>query len=78
MDLLQCKFDISLYFDRCILTASPVASAMMNLTKNFMRVIPSEKKKVHLIPEAIVCHIDESSLFEHNVRNTTLSLKRGR
>lgn len=78
MDPLQCKFDILLYFDKRILTAFPVYSAMMNLTKNFMRVIPSEKKKVHLIPEAIVCHIDESSLFEHNVRNATLSLEKGR
>lgn len=40
---------------------------MVNLTKNFMRVVPTEKKKVQLIPEAIVCHIDESSLFENNV-----------
>lgn len=47
-------------------SGGPSSIAMMNLTKNFMRVIPSEKKKVHLIPEAIVCHIDESSLFEHN------------
>lgn len=42
-------------------------SAMVNLTKNFMRVVPSEKKKVQLIPEAIVCHIDESTLFESTV-----------
>lgn len=41
---------------------------MVNLTKNFMRVVPTEKKKVQLIPEAIVCHIDESALFENNVR----------
>lgn len=45
-----------------------LCSAMVNLTKNFMRVVPTEKKKVQLIPEAIVCHIDESTLFENNVR----------
>jgi cytoplasmic tRNA 2-thiolation protein 2 len=44
-----------------------ILSAMVNLTKNFMRVVPSEKKKVQLIPEAIVCHIDESTLFESTV-----------
>ena len=43
------------------------SSAMVNLTKSFMRVVPSEKKKVQLIPEAIVCHIDESTLFESTV-----------
>jgi hypothetical protein len=32
-----------------------------------MRVVPSEKKKVQLIPEAIICHIDESTLFETTV-----------
>ena len=40
---------------------------MLNLTKNFMRIVPTEKKKIQLIPEAIVCHIDESSLFESTV-----------
>lgn len=47
-------------------------SAMVNLTKNFMRVVPSEKKKVQLIPEAIVCHIDESTLFESTVSERLL------
>jgi hypothetical protein len=32
-----------------------------------MRVVPTEKKKVQLIPEAIICHIDESTLFETTV-----------
>ncbi|OAD01597.1 hypothetical protein MUCCIDRAFT_156834 [Mucor lusitanicus CBS 277.49] len=45
-------------------------SAMVNLTKNFMRVVPSEKKKVQLIPEAIVCHIDESTLFESTAKSS--------
>lgn len=40
---------------------------MVNLTKNFMRIVPTEKKKVQLIPEAIICHIDESTLFQNNV-----------
>ncbi|KAG2236174.1 hypothetical protein INT48_003793 [Thamnidium elegans] len=47
-------------------SGGPSSIAMVNLTKNFMRVVPTEKKKVQLIPEAIVCHIDESSLFENN------------
>lgn len=31
-----------------------------------MRVVPTEKKKIQLIPEAIICHIDETSLFGYN------------
>ncbi|KAI8370943.1 hypothetical protein BD560DRAFT_396404 [Blakeslea trispora] len=45
-------------------SGGPSSIAMLNLTKNFMHIVPTEKKKIQLIPEAIVCHIDESSLFE--------------
>ncbi|KAI7904948.1 uncharacterized protein BX663DRAFT_501126 [Cokeromyces recurvatus] len=47
-------------------SGGPSSIAMLNLTKNFMKVLPNEKKKIQLIPEAIVCHIDESSLFGSN------------
>ncbi|GAN00665.1 cytoplasmic tRNA 2-thiolation protein 2-like [Mucor ambiguus] len=51
-------------------SGGPSSIAMVNLTKNFMRVVPSEKKKVQLIPEAIVCHIDESTLFESTAKSS--------
>ncbi|KAI9480418.1 MAG: hypothetical protein EXX96DRAFT_562519 [Benjaminiella poitrasii] len=47
-------------------SGGPSSIAMLNLTKNFIKVLPNEKKKIQLIPEAIVCHIDESTLFNSN------------
>ncbi|KAG1158112.1 hypothetical protein G6F36_014192 [Rhizopus arrhizus] len=29
-----------------------------------MHTLPNEKKKIQVVPEAIVCHIDESPLFD--------------
>ncbi|CEP14391.1 hypothetical protein [Parasitella parasitica] len=43
---------------------------MVNLTKNFMHVGPTELKKIQLIPEAIICHIDESTLFDSTANSS--------
>ncbi|KAI8970445.1 hypothetical protein BDF20DRAFT_125404 [Mycotypha africana] len=42
---------------------------MVELTKNFMRILPNEKKKIQLIPQAVICHIDESAIFQQTVES---------
>ncbi|KAI8393454.1 uncharacterized protein BYT42DRAFT_591227 [Radiomyces spectabilis] len=37
---------------------------MLNLTNEFTRVAPHEKKKIQLLSSVMVCHIDESALFQ--------------
>lgn len=46
---------------------------MIHLTSGFMIVNPTEKKKIALVPSAVVCHIDESALFEQQVRKEKIS-----
>jgi hypothetical protein len=40
---------------------------MLHLTSTFMVINPNEKKKVAMVPSAVVCHIDESALFGEQV-----------
>ncbi|KAI9268722.1 hypothetical protein BY458DRAFT_533839 [Sporodiniella umbellata] len=41
-----------------------------------MHTLPSEKKKIQVVPEAIICHIDESSLFETTQNNASILRER--
>lgn len=41
--------------------------ALVHLTKNIMHTLPNEKKKIQVVPEAIVCHVDESPLWGETV-----------
>jgi hypothetical protein len=44
-------------------SGGPSSMALVHLTKNIMHTLPNEKKKIQVVPEAIVCHIDESPLW---------------
>ncbi|SAM09220.1 hypothetical protein [Absidia glauca] len=44
-------------------SGGPSSIAMLHLTSTFMVINPNEKKKVAMVPSAVVCHIDESTLF---------------
>ncbi|KAL0075310.1 hypothetical protein J3Q64DRAFT_1648639 [Phycomyces blakesleeanus] len=37
---------------------------MLNLTHEFRRVEPHEKKKVQILGPTVICHLDESTIFE--------------
>jgi hypothetical protein len=43
--------------------------ALVNLTNDFIQPVPEHKKKIQLIPSAVICHIDESTLFGNNVKH---------
>ncbi|CAO3648699.1 unnamed protein product [Cunninghamella echinulata] len=47
-------------------SGGPSSIAMIHLTSGFTIVNPTEKKKIALVPSAVVCHIDESALFEQH------------
>ncbi|KAI8146241.1 hypothetical protein BJV82DRAFT_510110 [Fennellomyces sp. T-0311] len=38
-----------------------------------MHVAPHEKKKIQMLASAMICHIDESSLFEEQVKRSTVT-----
>ncbi|RCH85322.1 Cytoplasmic tRNA 2-thiolation protein 2 [Rhizopus azygosporus] len=45
-------------------SGGPSSISLVDLTKNIMHTLPNEKKKIQVVPEAVICHIDESSLFD--------------
>lgn len=48
-------------------SGGPSSISLVDLTKNIMHTLPNEKKKIQVVPEAVICHIDESSLFDSMV-----------
>ncbi|KAI8884913.1 hypothetical protein K501DRAFT_216726 [Backusella circina FSU 941] len=47
-------------------SGGPSSMALVNLTNDFIQPVPEHKKKIQLVPSAVICHIDESTLFGNN------------
>ncbi|KAF7728476.1 Cytoplasmic tRNA 2-thiolation protein 2 [Apophysomyces ossiformis] len=56
-------------------SGGPASIAMLNLTTEFMRIGPGEKQSRKPTSEVVVCHIDESALFEDQRESAEKLLK---